>query len=149
NDTTRFSTLPLAPGDNGAAVLQVSGWKTGFPMRTGFGRGFAEHDPWRFDAMRLVDSGEADCAMWIAATGAAAPPWRREVPLIMLSAEPDASKAEVAFAVGRPGIDHDGVAYNAASGTLAPMAAAKPREACTVADVVTQIAAALPEGAPC
>ena len=149
NDKTRFTTLPLAPGDNAAAVLQVSGWKTGFPVRTGFGRGFAEHDPWRFDAVRLVDSGEADCAMWIAATSAAAPAWRRDVPLIVLSAEPDACKAEVAFAVGRPGVDHDAVAHLAASGTLAPVAATKPRKAATVADVVTRIAAALSEGAPC
>lgn len=149
NDKTRFTTLPLAPGDNAAAVLQVSGWKTGFPVRTGFSRGFAEHDPWRFDAMRLVDSGEADCAMWIAATGAVAPGWRRDVPLIVLAAEPDAGKATVAFAVGRPGIDHDGVAFSAASGTLAPVAATKPTKAPTVADIVTRIAAALTEGASC
>jgi len=32
---------------------------------------------------------------------------------------------------------------------LAPMAATKPRKAPTVADVVTRIATALTEGAPC
>jgi len=151
NDKTRFTSLPLAPHDDGAAVLQVSGWKTGFPVRTAFGRGFAEHDPWQFDAVRLVDSGEADCAMWIAATSAAAPAWRRQVPLIALAAKPDdlPYSAEVAFAVGRPGIDHDGVEHSPASGTLAPVAAKKPRKTRTVADVVTQIAAALPEGKPC
>ncbi len=149
NDKTRFTTLPLAPGDNATAVQQVSGWKTGFPLRTGFGRGFPEHDPWRFDAVRLVDSGEADCAVWIAATGAAAPTWRRPIPLIVLSAEPDSGKAEVAFAVGRPGIDHDGVVHSAASGTLTAVAATKPRQALAVADVMARIAAALPERAPC
>ena len=65
--------LPLAPGDNAAGVLQVCGWMTGFPMRTGFGRGFPEHDPWTFDAERLVESGEADCAIWISAYRAEAP----------------------------------------------------------------------------
>ncbi len=151
NDKTRFTTLPLAPGDNAAAVQQVSGWKSGFPMRTGFGRGFAEHDPWRFDAARLVDSGEADCALWIAATSATAPAWRRDVPLIVLAAKPDElpCAAEVAFAVGRPGIDHDSVEHAAASGTLAPVRARKPRKAPTVADIVTRIATALPANTPC
>ena len=36
NESTRFSTLPLAPPDNGLGVLEVCGWMTGFPVRTGF-----------------------------------------------------------------------------------------------------------------
>ena len=51
----------------------------------GFGRGFPEHDPWRFDAARLVESGEADCALWISAYRAAAPAWTRPVPMIALT----------------------------------------------------------------
>ena len=72
NETTRFSTLPLAPGDNGAGVLAACGWIMGFPMRTGFGAGAPVHDPWRFDAERLVASGETDCVLWISAFGARA-----------------------------------------------------------------------------
>jgi formylmethanofuran dehydrogenase subunit B len=151
NDKTRFTSLPLMPGDNAAAVQQVSGWKTGFPLRTGFGRGFPEHDPWRFDAVRLVDSGEADCALWIAATSGSAPAWRRDIPLIVLAAAPDEPPypSEVRFAVGRPGVDHDAVEHLAATGTLAPMRVQKPTNIATVADVVTQIAAALPAARPC
>ena len=63
NETTRFSTLPLAAPDNGAGVLAACGWMTGFPMRTGFGAGVPIHDPWRFDAERLVASGETDCVV--------------------------------------------------------------------------------------
>ena len=70
NDTTRFSTLPLPAPDNGAGVLAACGWTTGFPMRTGFGAGVPIHDPWRFDAERLVASGETDCVLWISAFGA-------------------------------------------------------------------------------
>ena len=62
-----------AAGDNAIGILQACGWMTGFPMRTGFARGVAEHDPWRFDAVRLVENGEADCALWISAYGAIAP----------------------------------------------------------------------------
>src|SRR5262249_36246975 len=39
NASTRFSGLPLAPPDNAAGVQQVSGWLSGFPLRTGFCRG--------------------------------------------------------------------------------------------------------------
>ena len=77
NAPTRFSGLPLAPADNAMGVLQTCGWMTGFPMRTGFGRGFPEHDPWLFDGQRLVDSGEADCVLWISAYRAAAPAMAR------------------------------------------------------------------------
>ena len=73
NETTRFSTLPLAAPDNGAGVLAACGWATGFPMRTGFGAGGPVHDPWRFDAERLVAAGETDCVLWISAFGAAPP----------------------------------------------------------------------------
>ncbi|MDR3406930.1 MAG: amidohydrolase family protein, partial [Methylovirgula sp.] len=58
------------PAQNAVGVLQTSGWMTGFPIRTGFGRGYPEHDTWRFDANRLVDAGEADAALWISAYGA-------------------------------------------------------------------------------
>jgi formylmethanofuran dehydrogenase subunit B len=151
NERTRFSGLPLAPGDNAAAVQQVSGWMTGFPLRTGFGRGLPEHDPWRFDAVRLVDSGEADCALWIAATGAVKPAWNRDVPLIVLAQSPDGFRRppEVAIAVGQPGIDHDSVEHLAATGTLAGVSARQPTSAITVADTVGRIAAALPVARSC
>ena len=59
---------------------------TGFPLRTGFGRGVPEHDPWRFEASRLIDSGEADCAVWISAYGTRPPAWKRDLPLVALTA---------------------------------------------------------------
>ena len=60
NDATRFSALPIAPASNGAGVVQTAAWMTGFPMRTGFARGYPEQDEWRFDAARMVNAGEAD-----------------------------------------------------------------------------------------
>jgi formylmethanofuran dehydrogenase subunit B len=67
NADARFSGLPLPPHDNALGVLQACGWLTGLPPRTGFGRTIPEHDPWRFDGLRLVESGEADCVLWISA----------------------------------------------------------------------------------
>jgi formylmethanofuran dehydrogenase subunit B len=153
NAKTRFTGLPLAPPDNALGVLQACGWMTGFPMRTGFGRGYPEHDPWRFDATRLIESGEADCALWISAYRAAAPQWKRHLPTIALTGGqasfPRAPRVHIE--VGRPGTDHDAVEHVPATGTLVAVAAAKPGEAVAVADVVARIAAALPSAGawPC
>ena len=87
NAGTRFTGLPLASNDNAVGVLQTCGWTTGLPLRTGFGRRYPEHDPWRFDATRLIQSGEADCALWISTYGAAEPTWRASVPTITLAGE--------------------------------------------------------------
>jgi formylmethanofuran dehydrogenase subunit B len=151
NATTRFSGLPLPPGDNALGVLQACGWMTGFPPRTGFGRGLAEHDPWRFDARRLVESGEADCVLWISAYRPAAPPWTRDLPTIALTGDGAGfrNRPHVHVAVGRPGVDHDATEYVAAAGTLAWVAAAAPRGTISVADALAGIAAALPGVPPC
>src|SRR5262245_12889298 len=149
NRGTRFSGLPLSTADNAPAVQQVAGWMTGFPLRTGFGRGLPEHDPWRFEASRLIDSGEADCALWISAYGARSPTWKRKLPLIALSAQPDALSADVAIAVGRPGIDHDAVEHLAATATLSAVRATNPSTAMSVASVIGKITAALPAKRPC
>ena len=149
NAGARFSGLPLAPPDNAAGVLETCGWTTGYPMRTGFGRPQAEHDPWRCDATRLVESGEADCALWISAYRDAAPPWRRAVPMIALTGADARPPARVHIAVGCPGIDHDAVQHLAATGTLAPAAATKPSDALSVAQAIARIAVVLPHtGAP-
>jgi formylmethanofuran dehydrogenase subunit B len=153
NAATRFSGLSLAPGDNALGVLQTCGWMTGFPMRTGFARGHPEHDPWRYDAARLVDSGEADGALWISAYRAAAPRWKRRLPTIALMAQGASfdPAPRVHIEVGRPGTDHDAVEHCPLSGTLVPVAASAPSKAISVADAISHIAAALPSAgaSPC
>jgi formylmethanofuran dehydrogenase subunit B len=148
NETTRFSTLPLAAPDNGAGVLAACGWTTGFPMRTGFGAGAPLHDPWRFDAERLVAAGETDCALWISAFGAPPPKWREKLDFIALSdsAMPFADAPQVQIVVGRPGVDHDAVVHSADTGTLVAETASAPSAAPTVASALGRIAARL-EGA--
>ena len=106
NKTTRFSGLPLGVGANAAGVVQTSGWMTGFPVRTSFGRGFPEHDTWRFDSTRLIESGEADAALWISAYGGEAPPWKKHIPLVALASPQTAFAREpqVCIEVGCPGL---------------------------------------------
>jgi formylmethanofuran dehydrogenase subunit B len=145
NAHTRFTGFSIAPGDNAIGVLQTCGWMTGFPMRTGFGRGYPEHDPWRFDGARMVAAREADCVLWISAFRAAPPPWRDGPPVIALTTG-DAALAvppAVQIEVGRPGVDHDGVEHFAPLGTLVAVEATRRSDTMSVADAVGRIAAAL------
>jgi formylmethanofuran dehydrogenase subunit B len=144
NDTTRFSTLPLPALDNGAGVLAACGWTTGFPMRTGFGSGVPIHDPWRFDAERLVTSGETDCVVWVSSFGATPPAWSA-VNLIALC-EPTAQFAKapnVHIPVGRPGVDHDAVMHSSDVGTLIATTATARSGALSVAQALERIGACL------
>jgi formylmethanofuran dehydrogenase subunit B len=145
NETTRFSTLPLPTSDNGAGVLATCGWTTGFPMRTGFGAGVPIHDPWRFDAERLVASGETDCVLWISAFGASPPAWRRAVNFIALCERTTqfAEEPNVRITVGRPGVDHDAVMHSSDVGTLVAATASARSAAPSVAQAVERIGACL------
>jgi formylmethanofuran dehydrogenase subunit B len=147
NDTTRFSTLPLAAPDDGAGVLAACGWITGFPMRTGFGAGAPLHDPWRFDAERLVASGETDCVLWISAFGAAPPAWQSAVNVIALCERTAqfAKEPNVRIAIGRPGVDHDAVMYSSDVGTLVAVTASARSAALRVAQALERIGACLGE----
>ncbi|MEJ0050777.1 MAG: tungsten formylmethanofuran dehydrogenase [Methylovirgula sp.] len=141
NQKTRFTNLAFGPAQNAAGVLQTSGWMTGFPIRTGFGRGYPEHDVWRFDANRLVDTGEADAAVWISAYGATIPGWRRKVPFVALTKAgttfPYPPKVQIE--VGTPGQDHDAIEWAREITTFATTPAKVAGDAPRVADVIGQI----------
>lgn len=149
NATTRFAGLPWAPPDNGSGVAQAGAWRTGFPLRVGFGRGAPEHDPWRFDAARMVEAGEADAAVWISACAPATPPWRRSVPTVALVVEDTrfATPPAVLITIGRPTIDHDAAMFDPHLGVIAARCASDPKPTPQVAEVVARITAAL--GAAC
>jgi formylmethanofuran dehydrogenase subunit B len=153
NDSTRFSTLPLAAPDNGLGVLAACGWTTGFPMRTGFGAGAPIHDPWRFDAERLIASGETDCVLWISAFGTAPPAWASAVNVIALCERTTqfAKEPNVRIAIGRPGVDHDAVMHSSDAGALIAVTASARSAALSVAEALERIGACLGEAnaAPC
>ena len=145
NTRTRFAGVPIAAACNGAGVAQATGWHTGLPMRTGFARGRPEHDPWRFDASRLVESGEADAAVWVGGLDADVPSWIGKVPTVALDA-PD-TRFPVAPAirinVGCPAIDHDAVLFDARLGVLAVSRARAASKVPRAADVLRGITFAL------
>ena len=94
-------------------------------MRTGFGFGAPAHDPWRFDAERLVRAGEVDCVVWISAFGAPPPEWASgsiSIALCDRAARPTQAP-KVLIEVGRPGVDHDAVVHSLDTGTLVAVSA--------------------------
>jgi formylmethanofuran dehydrogenase subunit B len=149
NRTTRFSGLPLGNGSNAFGVVQTSGWMTGFPVRTSFGRGFPEHDSWRFDATRMIESGEADAALWISAYCVEAPQCKKNIPLValVLPQTDFAQEPEVCIEVGCPGIDHDAAEFVREKSSIVSRKASKPSDAPSVAAVVGEIAKHLEGGA--
>jgi formylmethanofuran dehydrogenase subunit B len=152
NAKTRWAGLPLPAPGNANGVAQALGWKTGFPVRVSFAHGHAEHDPWRLDAARMVEGGEADAAVWVQAIEPGPPPWKRRVPLVAVTAlgAAFAEPPDVSITVGRPGVDHDAVLFSADAGALVAVRAEAPRAVPTVANVLGRIAAALRErGASC
>ncbi|MGH6850064.1 MAG: tungsten formylmethanofuran dehydrogenase [Methylocella sp.] len=141
NKTTRFSGLPLGCDSNAAGVVQASGWMTGFPVRTSFGRGFPEHDTWRFDATRMIESGEADAALWISAYRPEAPPWKKNIPLVALASPQTAfaQEPQVCIEVGCPGIDHDGADFSRETASIVGRLASHPSQAPSVEAVIGEI----------
>jgi formylmethanofuran dehydrogenase subunit B len=146
NATTRFAGLPLAPSDNAVGVMQTCAWMTGMPIRSRLGGGSPQHDPWLFDGRRLVASSETDCVVWISTYGAAAPTWRKPPSMIALTDREASFQAvpRVHIRVGRPGVDHDGVAYLPSIAALGLVEAKQPSDAISVADAIARISAILP-----
>lgn len=124
NETTRFSTLPAAAPDNGLGVQATLGWMTGFSLRTGFARGYPEHDPWRFNSRRLIAAGETECVIRVCA-------FEGEITV----------GERVRFAVARPGEASAAALYDAAVGALVATCAASPSNAPTAASVLAAIRA--------
>lgn len=150
NAATRFTGVPVGARSGATGVAQVAGWMTGFPPRTGFGRGYPEHDPWRFDARRLIESGEADAALWISAYDGEAPPWDADrAPLVTL-APPGASVARgLHIPVGRPGVTHDGVEFAQEASSFILRKAVAPASLPSVAEAIAAISAKFSEGMSC
>jgi formylmethanofuran dehydrogenase subunit B len=148
NQKTRFSNLPLGVGMTGPGVLQTSGWMTGFPMRTGFGRGYPEHDTWRFDADRMINADEADAALWISSYAAESPQWKRQIPFIALASPQTLFRypPRVRIDVGCPGQDHDAIEYSRDIATFTLTAARNASDAPRVADVIGLIDGHLKKG---
>ncbi len=140
NRETRCVGLPLSGNDNAQGAAQAMLWQAGWPMRVSFAAGAPAHDPWRFDAERLMAAGEIDALLWVAALSASPPP-ARAVPTIAVVAPdvilPKAPAVEIR--VGVPGLDHAGAVTRADGVITLPLAAARPSALPSVAAVTEGI----------
>ena len=149
NHRSRASSLHLPASESGWGGVLASTWMTGFPPRTGFGRGFAEFDPWRFDVARAIAAGEADLHLWISAGAAGAPGKVDGVALVALTKTTGPiAGAEVTIAIGEAGVDHDAVVYSSRTGALASAEAQAPSGLPSAATVIRGIAKHVPAEAP-
>jgi formylmethanofuran dehydrogenase subunit B len=124
NRRSRASGLHLTASESGWGSVLASTWMTGFPPRTGFGRGMPEFDPWRFDVTRMLAAGEADVHVRISASADRLPPRRNGTRLLALAKTGKPLRgAAITIAIGAPGIDHDTVGYSSCIGTIGSMAA--------------------------
>ena len=149
NETARFSSLALSDPLQGRAALAAGLWTTGAGPRVGFGRSHAEHDPWRFDAGRMVASGEADVVLWLASLPCPLPPWHEPARTVALMGEPDGKAAAVVIRVAVPGETAAGTLWDARRGTLVHREPSRPGEssrAPTAAAVLAAIADAADAG---
>jgi formylmethanofuran dehydrogenase subunit B len=140
--TTRAATLSLPAPGNGDGVNLCSAWTCGVPVRTRFTGGLPEHDPWRYAAKRLIESGEADALLWVDALAMADAERPHGVPTVVLFASGNAAATtgDVVIEVGRPGRDHDAALYLSEIAGIGLVKATRPnRDAPTVAEVITGI----------
>ena len=141
--TTRCAGLPLSGADNVIGANQASGWRTGFPLRTGFDGGVPTHDPERFDWRRRLQ--DADVTLWISAFRPEMPEFSTNGAVIMLAPPEMAMTPERALfiPVGTPGIDHAGDVFRADSVVALHAGMLINRGLPSVAGVIGRILAAL------
>jgi formylmethanofuran dehydrogenase subunit B len=152
NLRSRASGLHLPASESGWGSTLASTWVTGFPLRTGFARGFPEFDPWRFDVARMIAAGEADFRLWISARADSPPIRKAGTTLIVLAKTTQpVGGAAVTIGIGEAGVDHDAVIYSGRTGSLASVAAEASSELPSAAAIIRMIADRAPAGAalPC
>jgi formylmethanofuran dehydrogenase subunit B len=146
NQHTRFAGLPLGGSDGDLTADAVSLWQTGYGMRTGFGRGIPEHDPYHLSTTRLLETGEADALVWVSSFQVGRTPPATSIPTIVLGRGGMRFEREPAvfIPVGTPGVDHSGHLFRADRVVALPLKAVRPASLPSVAEALEAIEAALP-----
>jgi formylmethanofuran dehydrogenase subunit B len=129
-------TLPLREG-NARGAEDVLAWQTGFAAPVSFARGHPLESP---RAAELLDRGDVDAALVVAADPLADLPRLGDVPLVVVDARETATAraARVAFAAAADGIEVAGTAHRM-DGVPVPLRAPLPGERPSVEDVLAAI----------
>ncbi|TIP14944.1 tungsten formylmethanofuran dehydrogenase [Mesorhizobium sp.] len=141
NRTSRASGLHLPASENGWGSALASTWMTGFPLRTGFARGFPDFDPWRYDVARMIASGEADLHLRISSSIVPPQKKRSRMALIALAkTQKPVAGAAVTIAIGEAGVDHEAVVYSSRTGSLRSVDARAKSELPSAATIIHLVA---------
>ena len=141
NRTSRASALHLPASENGWGSALASTWMTGFPLRTGFARGFPDFDPWRYDVARMIAAGEADLHLLISSSIVQPQKKRNRMALIALAkTDGPVAGAAVTIAIGEAGVDHEAVVYSSRTGSLRAVAARAASDLPSAATIIRLVA---------
>jgi formylmethanofuran dehydrogenase subunit B len=134
-------TLGLRGDGNGRGAEDVLAWQTGFPSAVSFARGHPRANPGELGAGALLERGEVDAALVVAADPLDALPGLRELPLVVVDARATATAqaARVAFATAADGIEVAGTIHRM-DGVPVPLRAPLGGERPSTEDVLAAIA---------
>jgi formylmethanofuran dehydrogenase subunit B len=142
-------TLALRGDGNARGAEDVLAWQTGFPAAVSFARGYPRANPGELGAAALLERGEVDAALVIAADPLehlppAAADRLRELPVVVVDARATATAAaaRVAFATAADGIEVPGTVHRM-DGVPVPLRATLATERPGVEDVLSAIAGRL------
>ncbi len=150
NRTTRAAGFPLGGGNGGATAMQVHSWLSGVPLRSRVGPSGIEHEPWCFDAERLLDTHAVDSLLWVSSFNADPLP-TVDLPRVVIG-HPDlaarvgtaASGATTVFIpVATPGIGAPGHLFRVDGVVVMPLHRLRADALPGVDEVISRIAAAL------
>jgi formylmethanofuran dehydrogenase subunit B len=140
---TRCIGLPLGGENDAQGASQAMLWQAGWPGRISFSESTPRHDPWLYDAERLLAAGEVDALLWASAFSPRAPPTTSVPTVALLAADAPPTTAAVEIRVGIPGIDHAGTAMRADTVVALPLRATRPSALPTIAAATAAILAHL------
>jgi formylmethanofuran dehydrogenase subunit B len=145
-------SLGLRREGNARGAEDVLAWQTGFPAAVSFACGYPRANPGELSAAALLDRGEVDAALVVAADPlahlpAAAAQRLRELPTVVVDARATttAKAASVAFATAADGIEVAGTVHRMDGVPIplrAPLAAERGRPG-SIEDVLAAIAGRL------
>ncbi|RXF74617.1 hypothetical protein [Hansschlegelia zhihuaiae] len=141
NVETRAACLPLAGRDNLIGANQAFLWNVGFPLRTAFRGGVADHDQSANATAEALK--DADIVVWISAFRPERPP-ACDGRLIALAhpATEFEREPDVFIPVGQPGLDHAGLVFRTDTVVSVPLKKHRDSSLISVAEALSRIGGA-------
>jgi formylmethanofuran dehydrogenase subunit B len=146
---THVVSLLLRREANAAGAEDVLAWQTGYPAAVSFARGHPRSSPGELSAATVLERGEADAALVVAADPLdhlppAAAERLRALPIVTLSPLDTATTAaaRVAFATAAPGVHRAGVVHRLDGVPVplhAPLASARAGDEELLAALATRV----------